>query len=45
MTAHGLGVAREAARQIGGGADHGVISRSGGGAGIGAEERVAVEEC
>ena len=43
MTAHGLGVAREAARQIGGWLITG-ISGSGRGAGTGAKERMAVEK-
>ena len=45
MTAHGLGVAREAARQIGGWLITDASPRSGGGTGMGAKERMAVEEC
>jgi hypothetical protein len=44
MTAQGLGVAREAARQIGG-AQHRTCPGLRGSAGLGAEERVAIEEC
>src|SRR5271169_4104158 len=44
VAAHRFGVAREAARQIAGLADHGASRGSGGGAGASAQQRMTLKE-